>query len=285
MQVPSLELLGQSLLSGLFIGGLYGLLGLGLSLSWGMLRQINLAHFALAFLGAYLTYQLSEHFKLDPFLTMVIIVPGFFLIGMAMHWMFARFKVTPFNSLLATFGLTVAVEAFLQLLWSADFRRMASHYDELKMRLGPMVVTYSEVVTIVLAWSMGLAVWWMLYRTDLGKSIRASAEDAAIATAFGIDAHRLSLGLSGACAALAACAGVCVALTFTLAPSQIYAWVGVVFATVMMGRLGSAWVPLLAGLFIGLSESLTMALTAPTWAPLVSFTLLILILITRRGDD
>ena len=83
MQVPSLELLGQSLLSGLFIGGLYGLLGLGLSLSWGMLRQINLAHFALAFLGAYLTYQLSEHFKLDPFLTMVIIVPGFFLIGLS----------------------------------------------------------------------------------------------------------------------------------------------------------------------------------------------------------
>ena len=71
----------------------------------------------------------------------------------------------------------------------------------------------------------------------------------------------------------------------TLAPSQIYAWVGVVFATVMMGRLASAWGPLLAGLFIGLSESFTMALTAPTWAPLVSFTLLILILLTRRGHD
>ncbi|MFZ9665911.1 MAG: ABC transporter permease subunit, partial [Limnohabitans sp.] len=146
-------------------------------------------------------------------------------------------------------------------------------------------VTYSEVVTIVLAAVMGGVVWWMLNRTDLGKSIRASAEDAAMATACGIDAHRLALGLSGACAALAACAGVCVALTFTLAPSQIYAWVGVVFATVMMGRLASAWVPLLAGLFIGLSESLTMALTAPTWAPLVSFTLLILILITRRSHD
>ena len=66
MQFPSLELLGQSLLSGLFIGGLYGLLGLGLSLSWGMLRQINLAHFALSFLGAYLTYQLSSSFGVDP---------------------------------------------------------------------------------------------------------------------------------------------------------------------------------------------------------------------------
>ena len=72
MQFPSFELLGQSLLSGLFIGGLYGLLGLGLSLSWGMLKQINLAHFALSFFGAYLTYQLSVSFGLDPLVTLVI---------------------------------------------------------------------------------------------------------------------------------------------------------------------------------------------------------------------
>ena len=285
MCMPSASLLLQSLASGVFIGALYRLIGLGLGLGWGLLRLINLAHFAWVFLAAYITYELKTRLGIDPLISLIGLVPLFALLGVAMQALLARFAITPFNSLLATFGLTVAVEAFLQLIWSADFRRMASHYDELKLRLGPMVVTYSEVVTIVLAWVMGGVVWWMLYRTDLGKSIRASAEDAAMATACGIDAHRLALGLSGACAALAACAGVCVALTFTLAPSQIYAWVGVVFATVMMGRLASAWVPLLAGLFIGLSESLTMALTAPTWAPLVSFTLLILILITRRSHD
>ena len=106
-----------------------------------------------------------------------------------------------------------------------------------------------------------------------------------MATVHGINAKGLGLKLAGLCAALAACAGVCVALTFTLAPSQMYAWVGVVFAVVMMGRLGSAWAPLIGGLIVGLSESLTMALTAPTWAPLVSFTLLILILLFRRADE
>lgn len=81
MTLPSPTLIGQSLLSGVFIGALYGLLGLGLSLSWGMLRQINLAHFALAFLGAYLIYQLVEVYGLDPLLSLVLIAPVFFLFG------------------------------------------------------------------------------------------------------------------------------------------------------------------------------------------------------------
>src|SRR4029079_11947145 len=95
--LPSATLLGQSLLSGIFVGGLYGLLGLGLSLSWGLLRLINLAHFALAFLGAYLTYQLSTTFHLNPFVTLVVVVPVFFLLGVTLHALFRRFAVTDFT--------------------------------------------------------------------------------------------------------------------------------------------------------------------------------------------
>src|SRR5258705_8310978 len=104
MALPSLTLLGQSLLSGLFIGALYGLLGLGLSLSWGMLRQVNLAHFALAFLGGYVTYQLATVARVDPFVTLAITVPAFFMLGMALHWFLRRFSVTLLNTLLVTFG-------------------------------------------------------------------------------------------------------------------------------------------------------------------------------------
>src|SRR5437667_7388638 len=105
--------------------------------------------------------------------------------------------------------------------------------------------------------------------------MRATAEDAPIAAAFGVNEKLLSLLLSGLCAAFAAVAGMCLALTHTLAPVQIYAWMGVVFAGVMIGGLGSALGPLLAGCLIGVSEALTMAMTAPTWAPLGSSTLLI----------
>jgi branched-chain amino acid transport system permease protein len=91
----------------------------------------------------------------------------------------------------------------------------------------------------------------------------------------------LSLVLAGVVGALAAAAGVCLALTFTLTPSQIFAWVGVVFAAVMIGGLGSALGPLLAGILIGVSEAVTMAVTSPSWAPIVSFSLLIVLLLLR----
>ena len=99
---------------------IYGLLGLGLSLSWGMLRQINLTHFALAFLGGYLTFQLSG--KLDPFVALAITAPAFFMLGVALHWFFTRFKVTLLNTLLVTFGLTSIIEAGIQWTWTADFQ-------------------------------------------------------------------------------------------------------------------------------------------------------------------
>jgi len=124
--VPSLTLIGQSLLSGLFIGGLYGLLGLGLSLTWGMLRLINLTFFALAFLGAYLTYQLATISGVDPLLTLALIIPCFFVLGVVLQFALARFGVNEFTSLLVTFGLTVIIESGIQWFWTADFRRLES---------------------------------------------------------------------------------------------------------------------------------------------------------------
>ena len=192
MGLPSFSLLAQSVLSGVFIGALYGLLGLGLSLSWGLLRQINLAHFALAFLAAYLCYQLSAVGKVDPLLTLVLIVPMFFALGVAMQWLFARFEISPFNSLLVTFGLTVIIEALIQSVWTADFRRLESAYGHAKFKLGFLYIPAPELLTLVLALVLSFAIWAGLPHTDLGKALRAAAEDGPIATAFGVNlAHFL----------------------------------------------------------------------------------------------
>ncbi len=283
MTLPSLALLTQAILSGIFVGALYGLLGLGLSLSWGLLRQINLSHFALAFLGAYLTYQLVTVGGMDPLLTLLVIAPCFFAAGAAIHWLLAGFAVTPVNSLLVTFGMTVIVESVIQWYWTADFRRMASRYADITFRVGPAYLPLPEVLTLAFALVLCVAVWATLRYTDLGKAIRAAAEDGEIAAAFGVNQRVLAATLSGACAALAAVAGLCLALSYTLTPSQIYAWIGVVFAAVMIGGLGSALGPLVAGILIGVAEAITMAITAPSWAPLVSFSLLIAVLLVRRG--
>lgn len=282
MTWPSATLLAQSVLSGIFVGALYGLLGLGLSLSWGLLRLINLAHFAFAFLSAYLCYQMAA-MGVDPLATLLVIVPGFFVLGAALHAAMARFAITPFNSLLVTFGLTGIIEAIIQTIWTADFRKLESHYGEQRWKVAGLYVPLPEVITLVFAVGLSFAVWSVLRYTDLGRALRASAEDAPIAAAFGINQRRNALLLAGTCSALASVAGVCLALGFTLAPSQIYAWVGVVFAAVMLGGLGRALAPLIAGIVIGVSEAVTMAVTAPSWAPLVSFTLLIAILLFRPG--
>jgi branched-chain amino acid transport system permease protein len=280
--LPSLSLLSQSVLSGIFVGALYGLMGLGLSLSWGLLRLINLAHFAFAFLAAYLCYQLSA-LGLDPLLTLALIAPAFFVLGAGLHWAMVRFAVTPFNSLLLTFGLMGIVESIIQSIWTADFRKLESSYAQHKFKLGGLFIPVPELITLLLAIGITFAVWGALRFTDLGKAMRAAAQDAPVAAAFGVNEKALGLLLAGVCSALASVAGVCLALSYTLAPSQMYAWVGVVFAAVMLGGLGSAIGPLVAGTVIGVSEAVTMAVTAPSWAPMVSFTLLILILLLRPG--
>ena len=281
MTLPSFNLLAQSILSGIFIGALYGLIGLGLGLTWGLLRQINLSHFGLVFLGGYLTYQMGTVWKVDPLVALLIVPPLFFAIGVAMQWVLSRFSISPFNSLLVTFGITVVIESAIQGVWTADYRRLESQYNAMKFMVGSLYVPVPELLTLMLALAIAFAVWGAMRYTDLGKAMRAMAEDGPIAAAFGVNSRSLSLYLAGGCAALAGVAGVCLALMFTLAPSQIFAWVGVVFAAVMLGGLGSALGPLVAGVIIGVSEAVTMAVASPSWAPIVSFSLLIVMLLFR----
>src|SRR5205823_6796810 len=204
MTLPSATLLAQSILSGVFIGSLYGLLGLGLTLSWGILRQINLAYFALTFLAAYLCYQLSTAGGIDPLATLLVIAPCFFVIGLALQWLFARFRVSPFNSLLVTFGLTVIVESVIQSIWTADFRRLESTYGAAKVRLGVLYIPAPEVITLALSVTLGVALCASLRYTDLGKAMRAAAEDGPMASAFGINRRFIALVVSGICATLSA---------------------------------------------------------------------------------
>jgi branched-chain amino acid transport system permease protein len=281
--MPSATLLGQSIVSGLLAGGLYGLLALGLSLSWGLLRLVNLTHFALALLGAYLTYQLGHVFHVAPWFAAAAIVPAFFVIGVAMHAVFAYFRVAEFASLLVTFGLAVIIESLIQWFWTADYRRYETAYATMSIRLGPLYVPTLEMLACLTATVLAFATWAWLRFSYVGKALRASAEDPAMAAAFGVNHRAQAFVLSGVSAAYAGIAGVFIALMATLAPSQIWTWLGVVFAVVIIGGLANPVGALLAGFLIGVSEAITMALVTPAWAPLVSFSVLILLLILRPG--
>src|SRR3954465_14109049 len=207
MSFPSWTLLAQSVLSGVFAGALYGLMGLGLGLSWGLLRTINLAHFAFAFLSAYICWQLAAVVEIDPLLTLAGVVPLMFALGAGLHWLTDRFRLTPFSSLLLTFGCMGIAESIMQTIWTADPRKLDSHWGDLKLRIGPLFVPIPELLTLLLAVGICFGVWATLRYTDLGKALRASAEDAPVAAAFGINQSRNGFLLAGSCAGLARVAG------------------------------------------------------------------------------
>src|SRR6478735_9166232 len=277
--MPSATLLGQALISGVLAGGLYGLLAMGLSLGWGLLRLVNLSHFALAFLAAYIVYDLGTNYHVAPWWSAAMVVPVMFAIGVAQHWLFDKFKVNELASLLITFSFAVIVEAGIQLHWTADYRRFETHYSTMSLRVGPFYIPVLELVLCIVAGILAWGTWQWLRKTYVGKALRASAEDADIAAAYGIDHKKLAYLLSGIGAGYAGVAGTFIALIATLAPAQIWAWLGVVFAVVIIGRLGNPLGALFAGMLIGASESIAMAVLAPAWAPVVSFSVLIAILL------
>lgn len=278
--MPSWTLLGQALISGVLIGGIYGLLGLGLTLSWGLLHLINIAYFGLAFLGAYLTFELGAKRGIPPWYAAAIIVPAFFFLGATIHWVLARLRVAGLVSLLVTFSLIVIIETVIHLIWTADFQRYEHHYLKDSLRVGKFFIPTMELLAFLVAVAIAVATWAWLRWSYFGKAVRAAAQDPAMASAFGIDHKRNALIISGICAASAAVAGVFIALaTANLAPTQMFAWFGVVFAVVIIGGLGNPLGALVAGVLIGVAEAVATAIVAPAWAPVVAFSLLILLLI------
>ena len=209
----------------------------------------------------------------------MLVVPAMFLIGLAQHWLFDRFKVNELASLLITFSFAVVLEVGIQLYWTADYRRFETHYSALSIKLGAFYIPVLELVLCLVAGVLAWGTWLWLRRTYVGKALRAAAEDAEIAAAYGIDHRKLAYLLSGIGAAYAGVAGTFIALIATLAPAQIWAYLGVVFAVVIIGRLGNPLGALIAGIVIGASESLAMAVLSPAWAPVVSFSVLIAILL------
>jgi branched-chain amino acid transport system permease protein len=183
--------------------------------------------------------------------------------------------------MLVTFGVTVLIESVIQWIWSADFRKYETSYAQESLRLGPFFIPVLELTAFLCALALALSAWLVLHRTTIGKALRAAAYDGPAAAAFGINATRLSYALAGFCSASAGVAGIFIALTSTLAPSQIEAWIGVVFAVVIIGGLANPLGALAAGMLIGVSEAITMAAVNPAWAPLVAFSILIALLLWK----
>lgn len=277
----------QSALAGALTGGLFALMAIGLSLGWGMLKVINLAHFGMILLGGYLTYSLVTATGLDPLLTVVVTVPILFALGAALQWIFQRFEVSELSSLLVSFGVLIISIQLISNMWSADFRRLSAEqnpYATGSLAIGPLVFPMPTLIASVTAGALVIGIHLLLQRTYIGRALRAFAEDPAIASAFGIDHRRLGLLLAGAAASTAAIAGMLFTIGGSLTPDTAYEWFGIVFAVVILGGIGNVVGTLLAGALVGAVAGVVTVAWSPATAPLVVFSLVVLALLFRpRG--
>jgi len=274
----------QLLVNGLVTGSIIAISAVGLTFMFGILGVVNFAYGDYLTFGAYMAFVANVTLGWPIALAAVFAMAATAMLGLALElvlWAPMRRRRAGTVSLFITsIGLALVLRDVILLIWGADGRRydvnLFQVYD-----LGVVRLSLSQLATIAIATPAIVFVGVMLKRSRLGKAMRATTEDAPIAAAFGVNEKLLGYLISGLAAAVAAVAGLCLALNHTLAPVQIYAWMGVVFAAVMMGGVGSPIGPLVAGIVIGVSEALTMAVSNPTWAPLVSFSLLIAILLFR----
>jgi branched-chain amino acid transport system permease protein len=273
----------QAAISGLLVGGLYALMAVGMSLTWGMLKVINLAHFGLILLSSYLTFELATSLGIDPLLTVVITGPLMFVLAGALQWGLQARNVSEFNSLLITFGLLIAIVQVVTNQWSADFRRMTAEvnpYATESVTLGQLVFPLPTLMAFIVALLVVLVGYLVLQRTYPGRALRAFAQDRAIASAFGIDHARLGIVLAGCAGVTAALAGMLFAVDRTLTPTSAFEWIGIVFAVVIVGGIGNIAGTLVAGSLLMMLAAL-VSLYSPAATPVVVFSAIVVALLFR----
>jgi branched-chain amino acid transport system permease protein len=274
----------QVALSGALIGGLYALMAAGLSVTWGVLRVINLAHFGLILGGAYLTYQLVTAWRIDPIVSLVVTAPALFVAGAALQWTYDRLNIVEFNSLLVSFGLLIITIQVATNIWTADFRELPvadNPYATSALHLGPLALPVNRIVAFGFAVLLLGGGHLVLRNTFLGRGMRAFAEDRTVAAAFGIDHRRLGVLLGGASGASAAVAGMVFALANHVMPATAFEWFGIVFAVVILGGLGNLLGTLFAGISVGIVSGLVSTIWSQGVEPIALFVAIVVALVLR----
>ena len=274
----------QAGVSGVMTGGLYAVMAVGLSLTWGLLKVINLAHFALILGSAYVTYQITASTGADPLLSGLVVVPCLFVIGVAVQWVIDRFQVDEFNSLLLSFGLFIIAIQLINNIWSADFRQIDASENPYATRaifIGSIAFPIPQLMALGTALVLALATYVVLRRTYFGKALRALAYDREIAGAYGVDHRRIGMLTAGLASAMAGLAGVLIGINQAVFPELASEWVGLIFTVVILGGIGNLLGAVAAGILIGFVYAQVGVAWDPLGAPLVVFLLLILTLLFR----
>lgn len=282
-----MDALLQNLISGLLTGALYGLGALGLSLAFGVLKVLNVAHGELIMLGGYATFYLFSLLGLDPFLSLAIVFAMLVVLGLVLHALLFRHIVRMDeenrikNSLLIGFGLTLVLHTLAVTLFTADDRSIATSYTSSALTLGGVRLPLVRLAGLGVAVVAVFILERFMTRTIWGKALRATSEDWVTAALTGIDVRRVYLVAFAIAAGLAGLTGVLVAASFSVNPSIGLQWTLKALIVVVLAGLGSMRGTLFAGLLLGVAEALSSYQFGGEYREVVGLLIFLLVLSAR----
>jgi branched-chain amino acid transport system permease protein len=279
------DLLINALIAGILLGGFYAAVTLGISIAFGILDIVNIAHPAFIILGSYIAYLVNSQLGVDPILASIILAPAFYALGALVYEVyyqsFEKFGQEALRGLAFFFGLLFVTEVLLILTYGVDYRYVEAAYIGPSFRLGFMDFPLRMLVPCIVALGMFIVLQIYLSRTFTGRAINAVAQDQLalrLMAASPTKIKRIAFGISIATASIA---GALLIVIQPVEPSVGREYIGRVFAICVLGGLGSLPGTLIAAMLLGVVESLTSTFYGPSWAPAVAFGVLLLTLAFR----
>ena len=273
----------QALISGILVGGVYALIGIGLTIIFGVMRVINFAHGDLLMLGMYLSWIVFTRWGVDPYVSILLVAPVLFVWGAFLQKAFINrvLGALPQNQILLTIGLGLVMSNAMLLIFTSDYRILTTSYSSSSFFVGGISLSTSLVYSFLVTAVITAALAWFLIRTDTGQAIRATAQDREAAQLMGINVSLMSVVAFGIGSALAGTAGSLIAPTYYIYPQVGSVFTLKAFVIVVLGGMGSILGATLGGLLIGATESLSAVYVASGLKELVVFVLFLAFLLFK----
>jgi branched-chain amino acid transport system permease protein len=281
----SIDLLLNALVAGLLLGGFYAAVTIGVSISFGILDIVNIAHPAFIILGSYIAYMLNSRLGIDPIIASIIMLPAFYALGglvyQIYHAAFERHGQESLRGLAFFFGLLFITEVVLILAFGVDYRYVAAPYIGPSIHWGVVDLPLRMLVPCLVSLSMFVGLQIFLSGTFVGRAIMAVAQDQFALQLMGCSPARIKRIAFALSIATASIAGALLIVIQPVEPSVGREYIGRVFAICVLGGLGSLPGTLIGAILVGVVESLTSTFYGPSWAPAVAFGFLLMTLALR----
>ncbi len=279
----SLALFLQLLVAGVLLGGVYALISIGLTLIFGVMRVVNFAHGEFLMLGMYLAYFLVTAAHLNPYAALIVVAPALYLFGLVVEILVIKPTIgrSDVVQVFATVGLSIVLQAGALMAFSANVLGLNVPVTNALIQAGPLSVGVPQVLAFAAALLVAAALFAFLGRTDVGRAIRATAQDRGAAALMGIDVgaiYRLTFGLGSAMTGLA---GALLMPIYSVSPTVGEQFVLVAFVVVVLGGMGSVTGALVGGLLIGVVETFSGFVIDPQWKQAVYFVIFLAVLVFR----